>query len=243
MSNGIKNFLDSILNTVFVKKCVACKELLAHDSERMLCDACFEEWEDAKSEVCPDCLKEQIDCRCGVKSRYVDSVRHLALYSHYHTDSVPNRIVYALKRSNNDSVFDFVSDEMIKLLLPKTVYGNTVCVGVPRNPMAIRKYGYDHAKLLARIVAKKLGVEYADVLGHNGGRVEQKTLNSEQRIVNARKNCYVIPSMADCIKGKRVLLIDDIITTGASLSVCAELLKNNGALRVDCIVAARNERN
>lgn len=241
--NSIKRYIDSILSVIFVKKCIACRVLLEYDSDKKLCPDCEREWKESKAEICPDCYEEQIDCRCSFWRSNVDSVRHLALYSHDEIDSVTNRLVYALKKSNNDDVFDFVADEMVENLISRKNLYNTVCVSVPRNPKSIRKYGYDHAKKLAKRVADRLGVEYVDFLKHRGGKSEQKKLNYAQRIENAKNNCYVNESNIGKIKGKRVLLIDDIGTTGAMTGACTALLKQHGAYRVDCVLAAKNKRN
>ena len=240
--NRIKECINKILNIIFVKKCIACKNLLDYDFEKSLCKECSDEWENAKTDICADCLQEQIKCRCKFINSQTDSVRHLAMYSPYDNECVTNKIIYALKRSNSDDVFEFIANEMVENLISKKNLYNTVCASVPRSPNAIRRYGYDHAKLLAKRVAQKLGIEYVDVLAHKGGKVEQKKLNYVQRIDNAKKNCYIKPKYISKIKGKRVLLIDDIGTTGAMTNACTLLLKENGAFRVECILAAKNER-
>lgn len=238
--NKIKKLFNSFFNAICVKKCVACKKLLNYDSEKLLCDDCDEEWEIAKMMVCTFCKEDHIDCRCGFGKKSVDSVRHLALYDDKDRESVVNKIIYRLKNSNDDSVFEFVADEMIKYIIEKKGLINTVCVSVPRNPRAINRYGYDHAEKLARIVADKLGIEYVNALRHRGGKTEQKNLKKQQREINAKKNCYIAESEIPKIKGRKILLIDDIGTTGAMTGVCAEILKNNGALKVKCVLAAKS---
>lgn len=240
---SIKAYIDKILNIVFVKKCVACRKLLPYDYVGKLCSDCEEEWEESKDEICPNCYKQQIKCRCGFGKSDVDSVRHLALYDHNNFDSVTNRLIYALKKCNSSDVFDFIADQMIENIISKEHLDNTVCVNVPRNPRAVRRYGYDHAKVLAKLIAGKLNIEYVDALVHIGGKSEQKKLNHIQRYENAKKNCRIDPSCVEKIKGKRVLLVDDIGTTGAMSKVCSMLLKQNGAVRVDCVLAAKNEFN
>lgn len=238
-----KRLFGKIIDIVAVKKCVACGELLEYDCKDKLCAECKADWEIAKREVCPHCREAQVDCTCGFGRGSVDSVRHIGLYTNKEKDGVVNRIVYALKKSNSSDVFDFVANEMKNELLRGRHLDNTVLASVPRNPVAIRKHGYDHAKRLAKKLAELTGAEYVDVLGHRGGKTEQKMLNKVQRIYNAKKNCFFKEEGAELIKGKNVLLVDDIGTTGAMMGACAELLKKYGAKRVDCILAARNEKN
>ena len=162
------------------------------------------------------------------------------LYQDDDKQKVSNRVVYALKKSNDESVFEFVANEMVENIIDTKRLDNTVVVGVPRNPNSIKMYGYDHAKRLAKKVAEMLKVEYVDVLYHSGGLKEQKSLNSQQRALNAKRKCYINSKKVSLIKGKRILLVDDMATTGAMTGACAQLLKDNGALVVNCIVAAKN---
>ena len=237
----MKSFLDKLCDVFFVKKCVACGRLLEYDSEHSLCDECLNDWIGSKQEKCVVCNKEQTKCRCGFYQLNHDSVRHLALYRAAEVDSVTNRLVYALKKSNNVKVFDFVAREMVENIVFKSLDG-TICVGAPRSVSAIRKNGYDHSKKLARKVAELTNTEYVDALVHKGRASEQKQIkHREERLENVRQNICLNNKSIDKIRGKRVLLIDDIGTSGATTHVCTELLKNAGAVSVCCILCARNE--
>ena len=168
-------------------------------------------------------------------------MRHLALYDHTDREWVVNRIVYALKNSNADEVFEFVAREMADNLIDKKLLNNAVFVGIPRSPRSVRKYGYDHAKKLAKKLAEITSGECVDALGHRGGDVEQKKLNKFQRALNAKENCFIKEKAIPKIKGKIVYLVDDIATTGAMTGACAEILHKNGATKVLCLLTATNK--
>ena len=237
----IKKWIEALSDLFFVKKCVACGELLEYDCGESLCSKCAADWDNAKRTVCPRCLQAESKCRCGFGSRYITSVRHLALYDHTDRELVINKLIYALKKSNNGEVFEFVAGEMAEILVNKKDLRNTVVTNVPRSPVSVRKYGYDHAEKLAVRIAERLGLEYVKALGHSGGKKEQKSLNMLQRQFNAKKNCFFREGNAEKIRGKTVLLVDDIGTTGAMTDACAALLKRNGAAEVHCILAAKNK--
>lgn len=239
-SIDFKAFFSGFLAMFFPKRCVACGELLEFDYRDCLCPDCREEWDEAKVEICEVCGKTQTRCRCAYGKEHVDMVRHLAAYDHNKREGVANRIVYNLKKSNYNVLFLFVADEMANELVDFKVDENTVVAGVPRSPGSVRRYGYDHAKKLARVLAERLEVGYLDALGHYGGKQEQKTLNKSQRALNAKENCYLKNGVGDSLKGKTVLLVDDIITTGAMTGACAEQLHLGGAKRVICLLAAKN---
>ena len=232
---------DKILKLFFVKRCVACRKLLQYDSEEYLCDECASKWKREKTELCPVCLKGQTKCTCGFGRSNIDSVRHLAMYSHSDKDSVAKKIVFALKKKNDSDVFEFVAREITSNLIGKVNAENTVVVNVPRNPNTVREIGYDHAEKMAERIAFLLGIRHINALGQRKNKKEQKKLNSTQRMENARKNFYYRSDRQGEIRGYNVILIDDIGTTGSTLKVCAELLKNNGAKSVRAFIAAKNK--
>lgn len=96
--------------------------------------------------------------------------------------------------------------------------------------------GYSPAGLIARLVSMRSGVPVANVLVAVRGKAEQKALGAIERTENARLS-FKIKSGA--VSGKRVLLIDDVCTTGSTLSACAELLKKAGAAGVSAAVFAK----
>lgn len=239
--NDFVHFFKKILDYVCVKKCVACDELLEFDYDGFLCPECAREWDEAKRTVCDRCFKMHSKCRCSFGKQYVDGMRHLALYDHADREWVVNKIVYAMKKRNADDVFEFVAREMVDNLIDKNTLNNAIFVGIPRSPKSVRKYGYDHAKKLAKTLAEISDGEYIDALGHRGGAIEQKTLNRVQRALNAKENCFIKDKALPKIKGKTVFLVDDIATTGAMTGAYAEILHKNGAEKVLCLLAAKNK--
>ncbi len=232
--------INHFLNMLFVKRCIACRTLMPYDSKDCLCDTCLPKWELEKSEVCSVCLKRQTRCSCGFGRSELDGVRHLAMYSNGDNESVAKRLVFALKKKKDSRAFDFLAKEIVDNLIDKNISSDTVVVNVPRNPNSINEIGYDHARVLAKKVAMLLDVKYADVLAQKRNKKEQKRLNSMQRMENARKNFYYETSGKIKIDGCNVVLVDDIGTTGATVKVCAELLKENGAKSVKAVLVAKN---
>ena len=103
---------------------------------------------------------------------------------------------------------------------------------MPRRRAAIKKYGIDHAKILAKALAKRLGCQYVSCL-ISKSKLPQKSTFAKERISNAEFDLKNVD-----IKGKRVIIVDDIVTTGASLGSCAALLHAVGAKEiVGCAIA------
>lgn len=111
---------------------------------------------------------------------------------------------------------------------------------VPLSRKRLRERGYDQSKLLAEAAAKELGYSVTPVLYKVKDVAKQSTVGAEEK---RRANIAEAYRAADPeqIAGKRILLIDDIITTGATLSECAGTLKRAGAAEVVCAALARSK--
>lgn len=110
-------------------------------------------------------------------------------------------------------------------------------VAVPPRKKRMEREGYDQAAVLAREVAKELEIPYAkNVLAQVENRKKQSSLTYQERRGNVLGNIRM--NKKNPVAGKRILLVDDICTTGATLEECAKILRAAGADLVDCTVAA-----
>ncbi|MEG2000994.1 MAG: phosphoribosyltransferase family protein [Evtepia sp.] len=102
---------------------------------------------------------------------------------------------------------------------------------VPVSPATLKKRGYDQARLLADEIASRLGQAAVGTLIKSRSNVPQSTLSDA---TSRRTNVIGVYSVADSglIAGKRILLIDDVITTGSTLEEAAQTLLNSGAVEV-----------
>lgn len=107
---------------------------------------------------------------------------------------------------------------------------------VPVIAAAYRRRGFDHMELVARAFARKSGIPLLDVLAKRG-HADQRELSRAERMEQSQR-VYVVVA-PDLVRGKRLLLLDDVITTGATVSAAACALKHAGAARVDVLAFAR----
>ena len=111
-------------------------------------------------------------------------------------------------------------------------------IPVPLHPTRLIKRRYNQATLLARALAKITPAEFApDILFRTRRTDSQGGFNARARAENVRGAFSV--KQIDRIKGRNLVLIDDVLTTGATLEACARTLKRAGAARVDGICLAR----
>ncbi len=110
-------------------------------------------------------------------------------------------------------------------------------VAVPPRKKKERHRKYDQADALTAALAREMKTPYLRrVLRQKEVRAKQSSLDFEDRWANVMGNYEVVKKKA--VAGKRILLVDDICTTGATLNECASMLKKAGALEVFCSVVA-----
>ncbi len=103
---------------------------------------------------------------------------------------------------------------------------------VPMSPDRKKKRGYNQAELVAKMTADILGKKFVQVLYRDSGAKEQHLKSYENRIKDEDNTFHIIAP--ELVRGKNILLIDDVMTTGTTLSRCSSILKENGAERVFC---------
>ena len=204
------------MSLLFPRKCVLCRKVLeSHETD--LCHECRK----TAPELSKAKLKISFVAGWAAVWYYKDNVRRSILrYKFYGARSyapVYGRLL-AMKIQKEDLSFDvltYVSTGWLRRL----------------------KRGYDHAALLAEAVGKELGITPIKTLQKIRQTKPQSRIKSEAaRRANVLGAYRVIDP--ELVKGKRVLLLDDIITTGATVSECAKILLIAGAKEVYCAAVA-----
>ena len=230
---------ERLLSLVFPPVCASCKEPIAIGREDFLCEECRKRWNEEKNELCLKCGQPIYNCWCGVpgdKELNIDFEGHLTQYKPGE-DTVTRNLLYFCKQYRNKDTFKYLSQEMANGLCHSTDE-NTVITAIPRAKSKKRKIGHDQSLEIAKGISDKLGIEYIDVLYHTGNK-SQKTLTVMQREANAQKSYKIKSGCVPLIKGKNILLVDDVITTGATAIRCAKLLKSKGAKTVNMICISK----
>ena len=126
--------------------------------------------------------------------------------------------------------------------------GGDLLVPVPVHADRARRRGYDQAELIARVAGERLGLPCASLLERRRATIAQFDLDRSARATNVAGAFGLRAGLPEAIAGipaeraldgRWVILIDDVVTTGATLSACAEALVAAGALGVSAITVAR----
>jgi ComF family protein len=114
---------------------------------------------------------------------------------------------------------------------------------VPLHRWRLLKRRFNQASVLAQYIARYNGSKASvDLLYRIKSTDMQKGMDRQTRFENLSNSIVVNKAFQDKLKGKTVLLVDDVMTTGATLSACAEACKQAGAEKVNVIVFARVAR-
>lgn len=226
--------LDYLCYLLFPPRCPVCGIL---NGDGIPCDECIEGLEKQKitGEICKKCGRCKTSCDCK-GSNFLFS----GMCGVYVNKGTARESVYAIKYKDRPYAAEFFGREIATVFSVrfKDVKPDFVCA-VPMSGASLRKRDHNHAELLAKAAAKRLGLPYrGKVLRKTHNNASQHTLNAEQR----RKNVKGVYKAVGNLDGKTVLLIDDICTTGATLNECAKQLRLAGADKVYAAVALLTEK-
>lgn len=237
--------LDGVLNLLYPETCVCCPTPVARRRDRGLCETCWERLLGLKIRPpwCPACGLPQpqfspgdawLCIPCTGQTPPFSGARSFGYYS-----SEMSRVVQAFKfrgrRNLAPRLSALLADRFFETWKPADF---DLVVPVPLHPKRRRMRGYNQTALLAAPLARMTGLTYSEnVLLRVRHTAPQVGLLDSARRRNPR-GAFACPDPA-AIRGLRVLLIDDVMTTGATAASAAEALKAAGALRVSVLTLAR----
>jgi len=144
--------------------------------------------------------------------------------------------IHALKYKKNLALGSILADPLT-LIIGKSSWDIDLIVPIPLSRARIRQRGYNQAALIALNVALKMGIPYSD---HAVKRVKhtetQISLDVNKRFMNLMDAFYANPAT---LINKKVLVIDDVVTTGATMQNCSIAILKAGADKVYCLSVAR----
>lgn len=177
--------------------------------------------------ICPDC-QEALDA-VRMKHEEQGDVR-----SAYHYDGLAKRLVIMLKMECAADAADVLAEAMAEEICGMNLPENTVLTWVTMPKRRFRERGIDHGRKLCEAVSRRCGLQVCRLLERQGRFRTQRGLKQEERLHNLN-GTVVCTKQVDV----PVLLIDDVTTTGATVSVCAEALMAAGAPYVAALTATR----
>ena len=225
--------ISKVQDIFYPRVCALCNKTV--NGEELICKVCSSRLIYAKENVCEKCGKilisrDEIYCKLceSYERNFIKGTSAL-----YYNDVIRKSLSdfkYHNKRENV-SFYSFILNERIRKVYGGIVFD--VIVPIPVYKGRLIKRGYNQAEVLAKSLSELTGIKMEkDILIRNKRTVSQKELSKKDRILNLLKAfAYNSESKYD-LKGKRVLLVDDIYTTGATMDAASMILKDNGAREV-----------
>ena len=224
---------DFIASLLYPKRCVGCKK-----SGSYICDNCFAKISFLDYQLCGVCQKGSIDGLTHPKCQTPYSIDGIISSIAY--KGIVKKLLYQFKYK------PFLSE--LKVPLSKLFYegliqqeafsnfiqnNNVLITAVPLHVLRERKRGYNQSELLGIELSKMLSLPYvSNLLIRIKQTRPQFELTKEERKKNILGAFSLNPKFKQKTKGKQIVLVDDITTTGATLRECGKILKQSGVVKV-----------
>ncbi|HEU4641060.1 MAG TPA: double zinc ribbon domain-containing protein [Gemmatimonadaceae bacterium] len=229
------------------RACVACARLLDAGDRGIVCGRCWARLHELPYPRCDRCghparagaLGQQAHrCAwCDQLPPFVRAARSVCW--------IPGRtggaIVHALKYAGWRAVAGGMAERMARLSWPRDVIAErTALVPVPLAPVRERERGYNQSALIARALAARWGLPvWEDCLARTRATATQTRLTPDQRRHNVSGAFRASRGAASRLRDAHLVLVDDVITTGATLSECATTLFDAGARIISIVTFGR----
>jgi competence protein ComFC len=251
--SGVRGWLaeagDAVVSVFFPAGCRICDSLLVRASRVPFCEECLGSFAAPRAKSCEVCGQAiasmapneegALVCRvCQQKTYAFERARSYGIY-----DGRLVRAILLLKWERMDPLGAWFAERLAEIVLRESgKLAADVVVPVPLHRDRERERGYNQAGLISKPLARRLGLPHkAVLLMRTRPRPNKQVLSLEERWESVRGAFATRPGSQ--VDKKRVLLVDDVMTTGATLDACARALLESGAKSVLGLTVARAARN
>jgi len=237
-ASWVRQFSFRVLDFFLPRLCLFCGGVVAEEAEAAVCPDCERTIEWVESPVCPCCglifpNREGEDRLCGpcqTDPPPFSRARAAAVY-----EGPVAKSVTRFKFSRQMAYLPVMQHWLQVPRCAELAADADLLVPVPLHPRRLRRRGFNQALLLARAFPEaEVRLETLARVRHT---VPQVGLNPKERRENVHQ-AFAVPRPEE-VKGKKVLLVDDLYTTGATVRECARVLRRAGASRVEVLTVAR----
>ena len=239
--NIFKTLFRNVIVYLFPPQCPYCEKII--DSEQILCDECFHKihfihapkcyWCSVPLPIETDTGEKMLCAKCLSKRPLYDMARSAFVY-----DIFSRQLILKFKYYDRTDLRHILVHYLLKAgidLFDKT----DLVIPVPMYWLRRLKRQYNQSAVLAELLARKIHKEYNGSVLYRTHHTESQTHKTAKERKQNLTDAFQVRN-AELIQGKRILLIDDVLTTGATAESCAKVLKKNGAKAVYVLTMARS---
>lgn len=241
INNSVQSVVNGLADVVFPPQCIACGTIL-RARKSSFCPACFSQIAFIRSPLCSRCGQpfsepgedDHICGACLLAAPAFSVARALGQYERVLMDVI-HRFKYGGKTSLGERLGEFMADYTYPSL---AIADYSLIMPVPLHPQRLRQRGFNQAMILAREISRRFFLK-PDFLSLQRivSKVPQVGLGKEMREKNIRGAFQVAD--AGRIEGEKIILVDDVYTTGSTVKECARILMQNKAEEVAVLTLAR----
>ena len=230
MWKTIREWLEAAADVAMPRNCPVCSQTLDSD-EQWLCRKCFA--------GLPRTRYEDVEFNT-MEQHFAGKVpiERATAYFFYEKGSPYASILHDIKYHSTPRMGQWLTARAVKDMESSHFFeGIDVVTAVPLHRSKLAHRGYNQSEYLARGIAEALGIPYVELLKAVRPHSTQTHKGAMERWQNIQGN-YVLKNEADQQAGKHILLVDDVITTGSTLTVCASELKKIPGARISLFTLA-----
>ena len=225
-----RGLLNGLADLLLPRVCVACSRALAAVDKGIVCGFCWARLDTLSYPQCVRCGHPHIrhSCRwCDLLPPFVRAARAVC----WAPGGSGGAIVHALKYDGWRLAADGMAERMARLAWPlDVVEERTALVPVPLSRSRTRERGFNQSELLARALSAKWSIPvWTDAITRSRSTETQTRLGTGDRLRNVVGAFDVSASVSNRLRGAHLVLVDDVVTTAATLNACAAALYAGGA--------------
>lgn len=216
--------LRSVLLDLFLpQKCPFCQRFIPDD--QLLCEDCEEQLSYTSEEDQNWIMKQSIPCMAPLwyQNSVIVGIKRYKFLGNRHYCNCFGEIIAEMLTQEQADQFDLIS-------------------WVPLHRERFRERGYNQAELLGRVVAEEFDRPAEDLLWKWKKNSEQANLDDDDARSKNVEGVYRLLDEDFSLENLKILLVDDVITTGSTMESCVKVLKNAGAREVVCLGLARSRK-
>ena len=222
-------FLKVLFDFFVPPVCLVCGK---DTEEELVCQECINLLSPIEKRFCILCgnpfTKREVCKYCKDYKLSLSRIRSLYKFEH----PLP-LLIHEFKYKNKRKLGEIFGKKMAVLVRSDPYLKNAeLIIPVPLHPSKKRERGYNQSEIIALQISQDMGIRMLNILKRVKNTRTQTELSVQERRRNVEGAFVLLQEFKETIKGKKVLLVDDVITTGATLDACSEVLLKNGAQEV-----------
>lgn len=241
-----------ILDGVFPIYCVSCGDFLPSEKNSYLCSKCLAKIPINSGLFCPICFKRlnQTDNKKCLHSNKKSSLDFLGYATYYEIPTIRD-LIHNYKYRFAKSMANTLT-EILMVYLKKSLndFNNWVIIPIPLHRSRLNWRGFNQSKEIAKIISRQFNWPILDnILIRKKKTAEQAEVKEKEKRQENLKDAFVLssyakatkglPSIIKIIEGKKIILLDDVCTSGTTLEEAAKILKSAGAKKIIGLVIAK----